>query len=116
MTPEPQALPKPVAQPRKKQTAGQQNNVTFAPSSNPTVAFNDAINLINNTSPPSQFGLGAPDMHVGLQPQPRRAADYQPPTSFVENMDRPLPMRASPNVWTSKDKKEGDVLGDLWSI
>jgi hypothetical protein len=112
--PKPQAMPKPVAQPRKKQA----QQVSFAPSSNPTVAFNEAIDLINNTSP-ATFGLGAPNMNVGLQPQPRRAADYQPPTSFVENMDRPLPMRPSANVWASKEKKEGvkgDVLADLWAI
>ncbi len=119
--PKPQAPPKPVAQPRKKQAQGQQQ-VSFAPASN-TVAFNSAIDLINNTPPPSNFGLGAPDMNIGLQPQlqppPRRAADYQPPNSFIENMDRPLPMRPSSNVWGQKEKKEGvkgDVLADLWSM
>ncbi len=121
--PKPQAPPKPVAQPRKKQATaqGQGQQVSFATN---TVAFNSAVDLINNTPPPSNFGLGAPDMHMGLQPQlqppPRRAADYQPPTSFIENMDRPLPMRASPNAWgQTKEKKEGvkgDVLADLWSM
>jgi hypothetical protein len=122
MTPEPPpkplVSPKPIAQPRKKQAQGQQ--VSFAPVS----AFNSAMDLINNTPPPSTFGLGAPDMHMGLQPQlqpqPRRAADYQPPTSFIENMDRPLPMRPSPNAWDSGQKKKegvkGDVLADLWSM
>jgi hypothetical protein len=128
MAPEPPpkpaaALPKPVAQPRKKQSTGQQ--VSFAPTTN-TVAFNSAIDLINNTPPPSTFGLGAPDMHMGLQPQlqpqPRRASDYQPPNSFIENMDRPLPMRPSPNVWDTNQKPQkkegvkGNVLADLWAI
>lgn len=131
--PKPPVAPKPVAQPRKKQSANQQVSfakgwdgglpTSFAPGSN-TVAFNSAVDLINNMPPPSTFGLGAPDMNMGLQPQlqpqPRRAADYQPPTSFIENMDRPLPMRPSPNAWDSGQKKKegvkGDVLADLWSM
>lgn len=130
MTPEPPpklagaaGVSKPVAAPRKKQAQAQQN-VTFAPST--TVPFNDTIDFINNTPPPfSTFGSGAPNMNAGLQPQlqsqPRRAADYQPPSSFIENMDRPLPMRQSANTWdTGQKKKEGvvkgNVLADLWSM
>jgi hypothetical protein len=117
--PKPPVVPKPIAQPRKKQ-AQQGQQVSFAPASN-TVAFNSAVDLINNMPPPSTFGLGAPDMNIGLQPQlQRRAADYQPPASFIENMDRPLPMRPSPNTWDSGQKKKegvkGDVLSDLWSM
>ncbi len=119
--PKPQVPPKPVATPRKKQAQGQQS-VSFAPST--TVPFNEAIDLINNTPPPATFGLGAPNMNMGLQPQlqpqPRRAADYQPPSSFIESMDRPLPMRPSAHTWAQpKEKKEGvkgDVLADLWSL
>ncbi len=127
MTPEPPpkpaaAPPKPIAAPRKKQAQAQAQQPIA--TSNPTVAFNDVIDLINNTAPAATFGGGAPSMNMGLQPQlqppPRRAADYQPPTSFVETMDRPLPMRPSPHTWTQpKEKKEGvkgDVLADLWSM
>ncbi len=126
--PKPPIAPKPVAQPRKKQSTGQANQqVTFAPTT--TVPFNEAIDIINNTPPPfgtvpSTFGLGAPNMNIGLQPQlqpqPRRAADYQPPSSFIENMDRPLPMRPSAHTWAQpKEKKEGvkgNVLADLWAL
>jgi len=71
--------------------------MSSAPSANAyanTVSFNNEIDLIN-------MPQGAP------LPQARRAIDYEPPASFVQNMERPGPGRPDP--------RKGNVLSDLWS-
>ena len=79
MMPEPIAPPKPVV--KKKQ----------APAQNPGVSFNNEIDIIT-----SQRAL----------PPQRRAIDYEPPPSFLQNMDRPV----RPAV------AKGNVLADLWTV
>jgi hypothetical protein len=59
----------------------------------PVVAFNQEIDIITATKPPlAEFGT-------------RRAMDYQPPASFIQNLDRPGPGR-----------EKGNVLADLWTL
>jgi hypothetical protein len=58
----------------------------------PAVAFNQDIEIINQSSPrgPQQALIGnGPGQGQG---QVRRAIDYEPPASFVQNMERPLPV------------------------
>jgi hypothetical protein len=50
-----------------------------------------------------------------------RAADYTPPSGFVETMERPSPYSAQRSSATTKsvtfnDKIDGNVLADLWKI
>jgi hypothetical protein len=75
-----------------------------APPSRPTVAFNEDIELLTNSA---YSGSGSA---FGQQPAPRRAADYEPPASFLQNMDRPGPGRVY------KEGAKGNVLADLWAI
>ncbi len=82
MTPEPIAPPRPslmlAAQaPKKKEK--------------PVLTFQREVEMI--TSAPM----------VQLNNGPRRAMDYEPPTSFLQNMDRPV------------RSAQGGVLSDLWS-
>jgi hypothetical protein len=84
MIPEPIAPPKPsssVPVPAKKKAQ-------------PAVSFQREIDMISAYGPVSQPRPVAP----------RRAIDYEPPASFLQNMDRPV-----------KDVK-GNVLADLWSF
>jgi hypothetical protein len=92
MIPEQKALPKPIGSQKKK---GGMPSAASAPSAYAnTVSFNNEIDLIN-------MPQGAP------LPQARRAIDYEPPASFVQNMERPGPGRTDP--------RKGNVLSDLWS-
>lgn len=86
MIPEQKALPKPIGSQKKK------GGMPSAYAN--TVSFNNEIDLIN-------MPQGAP------LPQARRAIDYEPPASFVQNMERPGPGRPDP--------RKGNVLSDLWS-
>jgi len=61
-----------------------------APAAPRQVAFNQEIDLITR---PQTVGV-------------RRAIDYEPPASFIQNMDRPGPGR----------EKKGNVLADLWTV
>lgn len=92
MIPEPIAPPKPTSQksegPKKKGSAAGQQQA-------PKVSFSD-IELLTS-------GQGAVTPYSG-QAQQRRAMDYEPPASFLQNMERP--------VKTAK----GNVLADLWSF
>jgi hypothetical protein len=72
------------------------------PSQRPAVAFNEDIELLTN----SAYNGSA----FGQQPVPRRAADYEPPASFLQTMDRPGPGRVP------KEGAKGNVLADLWAI
>ena len=48
---------------------------------------------------------------VGNPTQNRRAVDYEPPASFIQNMDRPGPGRAQ-----KEGVAKGNVLADLWTM
>lgn len=67
----------------------------------PTVAFNEAVDLITSANP-STFGSPVPQ-------GTRRATDYEPPASFIQNLERPGPGR-------DKAIAKGNVLADLWTI
>ena len=67
----------------------------------PTVAFNEAVDLITSANPST---FGSP-----VQPGTRRATDYEPPASFIQNLERPGPGR-------EKAIAKGNVLADLWTI
>ena len=73
----------------------------------PTVAFNEAVDIINTGRPSSQ--QQAPQATTFGQPPARRAMDYEPPASFIQNIDRPGPGR-------DKAIAKGNVLADLWTI
>lgn len=92
MIPEPIAPPKPTSQKSeapKKKTA-------------PKVSFSD-IELL--TSPGYTQNQGTAVTAYTGQAQQRRAMDYEPPASFLQNMERPV-----------KTNPKGNVLADLWSI
>ena len=96
MIPEPIAPPKPSQKsegPRKRGAAtGQQA---------PKVSFSD-IELLTSPS----YGQGtAVTAYNGPAAQQRRAMDYEPPASFLQNMERPV-----------KTNPKGNVLADLWSV
>jgi len=111
MMPEPLAHPKPVTSAKKKAPPVPHEYNT----GRPTVAFNNEIDIIQSAPFPSG--------------QVRRAIDYEPPPSFVQNMDRPGPGRENHRGQTQFDKGEnhrgamqmdkgakGNVLADLWSF
>ncbi len=68
-----------------------------APPTKPVVSFSEEISLITGSPPLAAFGSPIP------QPM-RRAAEYTPPNSFLQTMDRPM-----------KEGAKGNVLADLWS-
>ena len=95
MIPEPIAPPKPTSQKSegpKKKTA-------------PKVSFSD-IELLTSPgySNQNQNQGTAVTAYTG-QAQQRRAMDYEPPASFLQNMERPV-----------KTNPKGNVLADLWSV
>ena len=96
MIPEPIAPPKPTSQKSeapKKKTA-------------PKVSFSD-IELLTSpgyTQSQHQNQGTAVTAYTG-QAQQRRAMDYEPPASFLQNMERPV-----------KTNPKGNVLADLWSV
>ena len=57
-----------------------------APAQNPGISFSREVDIIT---------------------APKRAMDYEPPASFLQNMDRP--------VRDHKVGAKGNVLADLWS-
>ena len=87
MTPEPIAPPRPslapAPAPKKKEPK-------------PALSFQREIEMI--TSAP--VGQG-----------PRRAMDYEPPASFLQNMDRPVREQR-----TMGQPAKNNVLSDLWSV
>jgi hypothetical protein len=83
---------------KKKSAASQQMHMN---ARQPTVAFNDTVDLINSANPST---FGSP-----VQPGTRRATDYEPPASFIQNLERPGPGR-------DKAIAKGNVLADLWTI
>lgn len=99
-----------------------------------SVAFNQEIDIITNTGSSSvaaSFGEqpqrspdirstgygGAVDTTRWLGQSGRRAtaAEYQPPDSFIQNLERPDPFGPKgPGPY--KDGAKGNVLADLWTI
>ena len=93
MTPEPIAPPRPslmlAAQPPKKKEK-------------PVLSFQREVEMITANS---GYGQTVNRSMVELN-GPRRAIDYEPPASFLQNMDRPVrDQRSAPK----------GVLSDLWS-
>lgn len=98
------------------------------PGGRPAVAFNQDIEIINQSSPrgPQQALIGYGQGQG--QSQVRRAIDYEPPASFVQNMERPLPVAKaawepgpSPGPGSGRQGQmttgaKGNVLADLWSF
>lgn len=92
------------------------------PQGRPAVAFNQDIEIINQSSPrgPQQALIG----NGPGQGQVRRAIDYEPPASFVQNMERPLPVAKAawePGPGPGRQGQmttgaKGNVLADLWSF
>ena len=99
----PAPLPKVVGGSQKNKSAAAAAAVAAAVQQQrqPTVAFNDAVDLITSANPST---FGAP-----VQPGTRRATDYAPPASFIQNLERPGPGR-------DKAIAKGNVLADLWTI
>jgi hypothetical protein len=116
MMPEPIAAPKAVG--GKKKGPSQ----VPIPAGRPAVAFNDEIDIIN-------MPQAAP-----FPTQTRRAIDYEPPPSFIQNMERPGPgrqMDARGQMQSGREQMDargqmqsgqlgqgakGNVLADLWSF
>ena len=106
--------PEPRQMPILRQVGGSQKKkmsiaVEPIPASRPTVAYNQDIELITNNAP---YGAhtGAPSSSPFGSQGLRRAADYEPPASFIQNLDRPGPGRVY------KEGAKGNVLADLWSL
>jgi hypothetical protein len=104
MAPEPVILPLPKGGSQKKKSGGSGGgagaNASMLMPSRPVVAFNQEIDII--TSSP----FGAQSTTPGI----RRAVDYEPPASFIQNLERPGPGREQ------KTGAKGNVLADLWSM
>jgi hypothetical protein len=89
-----------------------------APKAPKAKAYNQDIELITNGR---QSGFS----NFGLQPSPARSAmDYQPPDSFIQNLDRPARPFPSPGQGqgqgqsqgqTQQQKIKGNILADLWA-
>jgi hypothetical protein len=92
-------LPQLVSKPKKQQ----QEKVKL----NTTVTFNDDVSLINGLESPSSFSQFGIPPSSGSRPIPRKAADYQPPESFLQTMDKPV--KPKPTNKTS-------ILEDLWNV
>jgi hypothetical protein len=85
MIPEPIAPPKPSNQ----KTEGKKKQ----PLPKQSVAFSNEIELLTSVNQAQQI------------PQQRRAIDYEPPTSFLQTMERPV----------KQQNAKGNVLADLWT-
>ena len=74
-----------------------------------SVGFNEEIELLTRNS--QGTGLAAASHSTAMPTQNRRAVDYEPPASFIQNMDRPGPGRAQ-----KEGVAKGNVLADLWTM
>jgi hypothetical protein len=120
-------MPEPIAAPKAVGGKKKGPNAVPIPAGRPAVAFNDEIDIIN-------MPQAAP-----FPTQTRRAIDYEPPPSFIQNMERPGPGRQmqshsgrdqmqSHSGQPSRDHMQGgqgqresqgakgNVLADLWSF
>ena len=98
----PGPMAKPQAMPKKKQlppvaTAQPQRQVSFE----------DEIALLTGMAPPSARQEPQDGSMTPYFGGPRRAADYQPPSSFMNTMDRPQ---------KPTNGAKGNVLADLWAV
>ena len=78
-----------------------------------SVAFNEEIDLLTRGQP-SAPASSAP-AYSAAPSQNRRAMDYEPPASFIQNMDRPVAAGAKSGMYKEGAAK-GNVLADLWTI
>ena len=80
----------------------------------PAVAFNEEIDIITSTKNISYGSSGGSTQGTPFGSQsaagPRRAVDYEPPASFIQNLERPGPGREQ------KTGAKGNVLADLWTM
>jgi len=109
-------MPEPIAPPKAVGGKKKGPNQAPVPASygKPAVAFNEEIDIINMPqATPFPSGQGH-----------RRAIDYEPPPSFIQNMERPGPGRQMQSHF-AKDQMQGremqtgakgNVLADLWSF
>ena len=109
-TPALASLPKPQAMPKKKQLPP---SYPGSEGQRPSVSFNDEIAILTGMAPQGGSMTPYDDVPRTLAGTPllgpsgtRRAADYRPPDSFMQNMDRPV----------KAPQAKGNVLADLWSI
>jgi len=99
-------IPEPIAPPKPSQKSeGQKKKVQQGPK----VSFSD-IELLTSPSYGPQGQGTAVTAYSGQgqghgHAQQRRAIDYEPPASFLQNMERPV-----------KTAAKGNVLADLWSF
>lgn len=116
-------MPEPIAPPKAVGGKKKGPNQAPLPASRPAVAFNDEIDIIN-----------MPQATPLALTQHRRAIDYEPPPSFIQNMERPGPGRqmqsgreqmqshSGSGQGQGQGQREmqtgakGNVLADLWSF
>jgi hypothetical protein len=106
-------MPEPIAPPKAVGAKKKGPNQAPPPSNGrPAVAFNDEIDIINMPQA------------TPFPTQTRRAIDYEPPPSFIQNMERPGPgrqMDARGQMQSGQSGQpgqgaKGNVLADLWSF
>lgn len=80
-----------------------------------SVAFNEEIELLTKQQTPPAH---APAAYAAAPSQNRRAMDYEPPASFIQNMDRPVAAAAAgtKSGMYREGVAKGNVLADLWTI
>lgn len=75
--------------------------------------FQEEIAMITNYSPSQnhvQWRDQTEDIkEITIKPTTKRASEYQPPTSFLQQMDRPVKEKPA-------NASSASVLSDLWSI
>ena len=118
MTPEPPAPPAAAAAPKRARGRA------AAAAAAPTVSFADEIALLTG------HGSG---QGPAAAPFPRRAAEYQPPASFIQTLDAPSRRSAGPYAQGGGSQQaqhaqqplassgagmqpQGGVLSDLWAV
>jgi hypothetical protein len=117
-------MPEPIAPPKAVGGKKKGPNQAPIPAGRPAVAFNDEIDIINM---PQATPLALTQGHT----QYRRAIDYEPPPSFIQNMERPGPgrqmqsgggqgqMQSGQPFGGQREMQtgaKGNVLADLWSF
>jgi len=105
-------MPEPVAPPKPATGSSQKKKEPNYQPPRPTSNYMEEIDLITRgssssyASPPGQGQGQAQRVQVSKQ-----AMDYQPPASFVQNLERPGPGREQ-----KEGVIKGNVLADLWSM
>lgn len=108
MTPEPPPPPpKPQATSQKKG----KSSLSAAPLANKQAnfrPFNEDIMTLTSNIQPSSFGSNP------ITATPRSAAEYRPPDSFIQQIERPGPDRQP--VAKPQTNSPGNILTDLWNF